>query len=312
MPVLDGYETCRQLRATPGLEQAKILLVSSQRSAAERIDGYAAGADDYVTKPFEGAELLAKIRVYLRLKRVEEMELLKSGILDLMAHEIRTPLTAILPATEMLNGDYNLTADDRRMLVSTIREGAQRLLRLTERATVLHQARHGSLQLRRQALDLGTAVAAAGSSTRVSVVGGDSAPVFADRRLLSLAIEELFNHACNNNDGQLVAKVLGADQNGWVRLRISSGEDGATATEAVTILAPLSAEVRGGQTVGAYLGLPTAQAIVAAHGGKLFAATADAAPWCLEVCLPAHHAVASADPARAVHAGAPARSPSLR
>lgn len=62
MPGLDGYETCRRLRAEPRLEAAKIIMVSAKSLAAERTQGYAAGAYDYVSKPFEHPELLAKIR----------------------------------------------------------------------------------------------------------------------------------------------------------------------------------------------------------------------------------------------------------
>ena len=73
MPGIDGYETCRQLRKQQAVKYSKIIIVSSQKNIAERLEGYQAGADDYLPKPFDNEELLAKTRVYLRLKSTEEV-----------------------------------------------------------------------------------------------------------------------------------------------------------------------------------------------------------------------------------------------
>ena len=67
MPGMDGYEVCRRLRADSTLRHTKIIIVSAKAMISERLKGYQAGADDYVIKPFNEDELLAKIRVYLRL-----------------------------------------------------------------------------------------------------------------------------------------------------------------------------------------------------------------------------------------------------
>ena len=71
MPGIDGYETCRRLRANANLKNVRIIMVSGKTLASERLAGYAAGADEYVTKPFEEEELLAKVRIYLNLKPVD-------------------------------------------------------------------------------------------------------------------------------------------------------------------------------------------------------------------------------------------------
>src|SRR6266446_3181029 len=74
MPGIGGYETCRRLRAHPTLRHAKIIMVSARALLSERLQGYDAGADDYITKPFDEEELMAKVRVYLRLRSLEEVE----------------------------------------------------------------------------------------------------------------------------------------------------------------------------------------------------------------------------------------------
>ena len=72
MPGIDGYETCRRLRELPETRDSKIVMVTAKAMAAERLQGYQAGADDYITKPFEEEELLDKVRVYMQLSRAEK------------------------------------------------------------------------------------------------------------------------------------------------------------------------------------------------------------------------------------------------
>jgi DNA-binding response OmpR family regulator len=66
MPGIDGYEVCKRIRANKKLANMKILLVSAKAMLNEKLMGYEVGADDYITKPFEHEELLAKIKIFIR------------------------------------------------------------------------------------------------------------------------------------------------------------------------------------------------------------------------------------------------------
>ncbi len=66
MPNLDGFEMCRRLRAIPAWKDLPVLVQSSLNRAEDRAKAFAAGATDYVTKPINAVELLARVRIHLQ------------------------------------------------------------------------------------------------------------------------------------------------------------------------------------------------------------------------------------------------------
>lgn len=80
LPGMDGLEVCRRLRAGGGVP---ILMLTAKDAVVDRVTGLDAGADDYLVKPFEFDELVARIRALLRRARPEGVELLSFGDLRL-------------------------------------------------------------------------------------------------------------------------------------------------------------------------------------------------------------------------------------
>ncbi|MFA6921338.1 MAG: response regulator [Gallionella sp.] len=69
MPEMDGYEVLRRLKAEPETRDVPVIFVSAASDAAEKSWGFELGAVDYVTKPYQHAELLARVRTHLELAR---------------------------------------------------------------------------------------------------------------------------------------------------------------------------------------------------------------------------------------------------
>jgi adenylate cyclase len=72
MPQMTGYEVCRRLRADPATAVLPIVLVTSLDATEERVKGIEAGADDFLNKPINSAELLARVRSLLRIKQYHD------------------------------------------------------------------------------------------------------------------------------------------------------------------------------------------------------------------------------------------------
>ena len=65
LPVIDGYETTRRLKADPALRDIPVIVITSYALSGDEDKARAAGCDDYVTKPYSPRQVLAKIRTYL-------------------------------------------------------------------------------------------------------------------------------------------------------------------------------------------------------------------------------------------------------
>ena len=92
MPGMNGYEVCRRLREHYTSEHTKIIMVSARAMVSERLEGYEVGADDYITKPFDGDEFLAKIRLYMDLKRVKQKDRMWHEVATKAINELRVPV----------------------------------------------------------------------------------------------------------------------------------------------------------------------------------------------------------------------------
>jgi phosphoserine phosphatase RsbU/P len=87
MPGLDGPDVCRRVRARTGGRYAYLLLLTARGEKEDLVEGLAAGADDYLTKPFDSQELHARLRVGQRILDLEESLSGRVGELqDALAH----------------------------------------------------------------------------------------------------------------------------------------------------------------------------------------------------------------------------------
>lgn len=158
MPGIDGFETCRRLKADPRLRHVPVIMVTALADRAHLVKGLDAGADEFVSKPVSGVELRARVRSMLRIKRQWD-ELgralrLREELAHMIVHDMRTPLASILGYAELL-----LARDDpatRGQWLERVRLQATRLSRFTDEILLVSKLEEGKLRLDRQPVDLGS------------------------------------------------------------------------------------------------------------------------------------------------------------
>ena len=278
MPGIDGYETCRRLRGLPALPPPKIIMVSAKAMVAERLRGYEAGADDYVTKPFDAQELCAKVRVYLQLKSVEEVEQLKSQLLALLNHEMRTPLNGLIAPLQLLKAEPEMPEADRQELVEMAAHSATRLERLCEKVSTLSAMHAGRWDIRcvpadmrevvRSALEAMTPEAAVRQVT-LTPAWPEATPTWCDLAQMRDVILTLLDNAIRFSPpgGQVRVHVAREAAHGVVRISdTGAGIDPAYLPRVFEAFAP--ADVAH-HTAGFGVSLAIARQITLAHQGTI-------------------------------------------
>jgi len=103
MPKMDGFEFLEQIRTDPAIEHIPVIVLTAARISDTDIQaGFTLGADDYITKPFNRGELLARIRTKLRVKTAEDVIRQRNKELSVLP-EIGRELSAILDINELIN-----------------------------------------------------------------------------------------------------------------------------------------------------------------------------------------------------------------
>ena len=152
MPEIDGFETCRLLKLNKKTANIPVIFMTALSETENKLEGFNAGAVDYVTKPLQQKEVLARIRTHLRLRELTEeleelvaartaeletayralskMDKTKGDFISIMSHELRTPLAVIDGYTQLLQDSMTIKEDDElTMLVDNILKGTTRMLR---------------------------------------------------------------------------------------------------------------------------------------------------------------------------------------
>ncbi len=105
MPGLDGFETCRRLKARATTRHVPVLFMTALTDTAEKVKAFEVGAVDYVTKPIQHEEAIARINTHLtisRLQRQLQQQLaLKENFMRIAGHDLRNPLCLILMSGEL-------------------------------------------------------------------------------------------------------------------------------------------------------------------------------------------------------------------
>jgi signal transduction histidine kinase len=293
MPRMDGYQFYSQVRAHPEWVSLPFIFLTAKGEKADIRRGKMLGVDDYITKPFEEADLLVAVQAKLNRRnqlnaaRDRQISDLKRTILTTLNHEFRTPLTYITTYADML-GEGNVSAADFKNFMRGIQVGSDRLRRLVEDFIFLVELQTGEAQQtyerRRQPLhDLARLIPneverhrprarERGVSLETSLATSLPA-VVGDAEFLANAIGRLIDNAikfCKKGGGMVVVRAQPGDQS--LVIEVADDGIGMPAGELAKIFDVFHQIDRAKmEQQGSGSGLAITHGVVSMHGGRLSA-----------------------------------------
>ncbi|MBP0595863.1 hybrid sensor histidine kinase/response regulator [Paraburkholderia sp. LEh10] len=128
MPGMDGFETCRRLKANPVTREIPVIFMTSLSRTEDKTGGFRLGAVDYITKPLQMEELLARVQTHLKLRRLQKVLQAQNARLQ---EEVRSREAAQNALVEMINSVRNTSnaiAHDLRTPLTELRSRMEALI----------------------------------------------------------------------------------------------------------------------------------------------------------------------------------------
>jgi two-component system sensor histidine kinase/response regulator len=304
MPGMDGYEVCRQLKASEATCDIPIIFISALDDVFDKVKGFEAGGADYIIKPFEPVEVLARVSAQLKMQRLQQqlrcanVQLATQNVqlsqeiqerqqaeanlrmlLHAVSHDLRSPLSGMsLLLRSRLNDAGSNIAIDRRT-VEVMVQSCSRQLQLIESLTATQQFDVKSASLAMKPLSLPTLVQnilierlPILNQHRVKVkqlFAADLPLVNADAQQLWRVFGNLIDNAVKYNQSGFILTVEAKKEGEMVRCTVADNGTGISPQQCARLFEPYTRGVGVSLRQGLGLGLYICRQIVEAHGGEI-------------------------------------------
>jgi signal transduction histidine kinase len=299
MPGMDGFETCRRLRALPEGAEVPIIFLTASRDVDTFDTAQGVGADDFVTKPVQPTEMALRVQTAMKVRRLDatnkayfelvrrqrddlmRVQLQKERLSSFVVHDLKNPVGSIDLLAQLLQRDKKLPAEARGT-AEAIRTEVQSLMRLILNLLDINKSEEG--QLTPAVASVGLDALAAGLLDAMQVKArvkeielvrdlADVESVTADADLLRRVLENLLDNALRYAPkGSRVTLSARSDGDEHV-LRIADEGKGVPAELRDNVFERF-AQVEAGDRVaprtGRGLGLTFCRLAVEAHGGRIY------------------------------------------
>lgn len=106
MPDMNGFEVCKQLKDEESLEDIPVIFLTAKNDSGDVVEGFQAGAVDYITKPFNSSEVLVRLANHLKLRKamydLRKQNAEKDRFFSILAHDLRGPFSGYMGLSEVL------------------------------------------------------------------------------------------------------------------------------------------------------------------------------------------------------------------
>jgi two-component system sensor histidine kinase/response regulator len=173
MPGMDGFETCEQLKTDETTTDIPIIFMTALANIDDKMKGFTLGAVDYITKPIQPEEVMARIKTHLTIQalqrdlrkkneelsasllREKELNQLKSRFISMVSHEFKTPLTTILLSSNLLQRyGERMPVEKRVEELQVIERTVNHLNSLLENVLTVTKGQVGKIEFRPELTDV--------------------------------------------------------------------------------------------------------------------------------------------------------------
>jgi two-component system, sensor histidine kinase and response regulator len=285
MPGMDGVEVCRRIRENPEWKDIPIIFLSASDDKEMIVRALEAGGVDYVTKPFNHAEMLSRVRTHITLKRARDrltqLAEDKDELLGILAHDLKSHLGGIQMSAGLLQGTLAGAEDGKRQQLceNICRSTSQ--LRVFVQEFLANSATDHGITLKPEPVNLGELVVQAAQNyleaarrkelTLETAVPREAAIVYADKSALRQVLDNLLSNAVKFSDHgkQIIVSVRSAENS--IECRVQDHGPGFNPEDKANMFRRyrrLSARPTGGEP-STGLGLSIVQKLVQALKGEL-------------------------------------------
>jgi two-component system, sensor histidine kinase and response regulator len=307
MPRLNGFDVCRKLKADQSTAMIPVLLVTSLDAREDRLAGIGAGANDFITKPIDSADLILRVRNAVTTKRLhdevssqyrqlQQLETARDTLTHMVVHDLRSPLTGLQAYLDLLrmavaSRDYDEVLEYARDANAT----AARLKDMVSQVLDVSRLESGQMPVSAEETDLVQLVPAAVASlgpapSSVQVVyqlPRHPVVVGCDPDLISRVLVNLVGNAFKFTPRDSEIRIGVAAHDGLARITVADGGGGVAPEHRELIFEKFGQTAIGraaaGRSTG--LGLTFCKLAVEAHGGRIGVENADGGA-CFWVELP--------------------------
>lgn len=235
MPHMNGYEVCEQLKADDCSRDIPVIFISALEDVLDKVKAFAVGGVDYIVKPFQIEEVLARIETHLTVRRLQQqlqiqnlqlqqkmvelqaLNQLKEEFLHAISHDLRTPIVGTLLVLENLQNKAQNQADGKveisQAILQRMIQSSDRQLNLLNLLLEAHFNEVGSMVLESQAIELSAFVQdivedlepllIKNSANLTNLIDPNLLSVSADPLQLRRVFENLLTNALNHNPAGL-------------------------------------------------------------------------------------------------------------
>ncbi len=291
MPGQDGYEVCRRFKAVERLHAVPIIFISALAATEDIAAGFACGGVDYITKPFRGPELLARVRTHVDLRRayaqlaeqhaqLNKLEQHRDTLVHMLVHDMRSPLYVLMGHLQLIEklGSGNLGAEDLESLRAAL-HGARLLGRMVSTMVDVSRMESAAIPLHLTAVSvqdlfqaaLPQAWTPASHNTIAERIAGACPTLLCDAELSARIVANLLANALKFTPVQGTVEFGAAPAAGGVRLWVRDQGPGIAAHQHAHIFEKfgVAEQPKGQRPASSGLGLAFCKLAVEAQGGTI-------------------------------------------